>query len=133
VPTGQPRFDRSPEVDGAQPPSELPPVFVAVTQGCSKHQYVGGNPEGLRRCDKKIRRALRAGGDINAQGSSGQTPLMAAVLQGKPLAVQALLNHGADTTIRETAHCPGCAPLDGEQHSRPRPTDQRPRSLAGCN
>lgn len=38
---------------------------------------------------------------------------MAAVLQNKPLAVEALLSMGADPNIRETEHCPGCSPLDG--------------------
>ena len=48
-----------------------------------------------------IREALDAGESVNEIGQGGQTPLMAAVLQGKVNAVEALLSAGADATIGE--------------------------------
>ena len=51
----------------------------------------------------KIREALAAGESIDKAGeeTGGQTPLMAAVLQGKVNAVEALLAAGADASIGE--------------------------------
>ena len=102
----QPVYDAAPQDDA-------PAVYSIVTQSCPKTVYVGGSAEGRRRCAKKIRKAIREGADINELGPSGQTALMAAVLQDKPLAVEALIELGADLEIRETDLCPGCSPMDG--------------------
>jgi ankyrin repeat protein len=45
--------------------------------------------------------ALEAGGDIDARGNGGQTPLMASVLKGNLEIVKSLLDKGADFTIPE--------------------------------
>jgi ankyrin repeat protein len=43
--------------------------------------------------------------DINKKGQGGQTPLMAAVLQGKTKNVVSLLKHNPDVTLGEKDGC----------------------------
>lgn len=57
-----------------------------------------------------IQGAIMKGADINSIGTGGQTPLMMAVLSGKPKAVQFLVAAQADTSIGEKD---GFTPLHG--------------------
>jgi ankyrin repeat protein len=50
---------------------------------------------------KGIGQAIDDGADINEIGTGGQTPLVHAILFGKPNAVKTLLTLGADTSIAE--------------------------------
>jgi ankyrin repeat protein len=59
--------------------------------------------------------ALQQGADIDiVDTKSGQTPLMAAILRGKFLVVQYLLEHGADVTVAEKD---GFNPAHGAAHA----------------
>jgi len=54
--------------------------------------------------------SLAVGDALNAKGPGGQSPLMHAVLTGKPVAVGALLKLGADPTVAEQD---GYTPMHG--------------------
>ena len=51
---------------------------------------------------KVLKRVLSLGLDINHQDQCGHTPLMDAVLNGTKEAIKILLDHGADTIIRDS-------------------------------
>ena len=60
------------------------------------------NPRDDARSLTEVRAAIDAGADIDiVDNRSGQTPLMAAILRGKPETVKYLLGKGADVTIAE--------------------------------
>ena len=87
------------------------PLVYLFTLSYSAYAQTVDIFEAVRRdSEKDISLAIDAGGNIDAIGPGGQTPLMHAVLQGHSKSVDALLRLGASTSIGEKD---GYTPMHG--------------------
>jgi uncharacterized protein len=66
------------------------------------HSAVGEPPSQPERQQECVRMLLARGADPNAQTDTGMTPLMCAAWVGSLPSVQAMLDHGATISLRDT-------------------------------
>ena len=73
---------------------------MAALAGCGKEPIedaVGKNDR------KAVTEAIKAGADVNARTSSGDTPLLLAAKSAQSSSAQALIEGGADIQVRDEA------------------------------